>query len=185
MKKKLLVLVMLLILLSSWTILAMSSSKDMDKTLVEGYQTLIGQIYEEGTATMSFLIFRSQNGYDYLISGKLKNKLRSLKGVTLMLTGKVSDLNLEGKLTQAKFDVILYDLEYNLESEEVSVLGKLVEEKESLVLITKKQEIFNLDPNTYHSLQKHLGEEVVINGSLEMIDQYHGKIKLKSYQIIE
>jgi hypothetical protein len=163
----------------------MSSPKIMAEGLREGYQTLGGSIYEEGTGTMSLLIFKGQNGNRYLITGDLKDRLRNLKGLPLTLTGQVEDLNLDGKLTQAKFNVKLYDVEYSSDYKEVSVLGTLEEDKEGLVLLTKEQKVIRLDSDTYHSLDNYLGKEIVINGFLEELTEYQAKMQVKSYRNID
>ncbi|PRX31072.1 hypothetical protein BX659_106105 [Orenia metallireducens] len=185
MKKLLIVISLLLMLLSTFTIYAMSSSKIMTEGLKEGYHSLGGTIYEEGTGTISLLIFKGYDGNRYLITGDLKDRLRSLKGLPLVLTGKVEDVNLEGKLTQAKLKVKLYDVEYSNDYKEVSVLGTLEEDKEGLVLLTKKQKVIRLDSDTYHSLDKYLGEEIVINGFLEELTNYQAKMEVKSYRSLD
>jgi len=163
----------------------MSSPKIMTEGLKEGYQSLGGTIYEKGTGTISLLIFKGYNGNRYLITGDLKDRLRNLKGLPLTLTGKVEDLNPNGKLTQGKFRVKLYDVEYNLDYKEVSILGVLEEDKDGLVLLTKEQKVIRLDATTYHSLDKYLGKEIVINGFLEELTEYKAKMEVKSYLNLE
>lgn len=68
--------------------------------------------------------------------------------------------------------------------EEVAILGKLVDGGDNLVLLARDQLVVELAPDSYHSLDKYLGEEVVITGSLEKFDDYSGQMEVKSYKVL-
>lgn len=68
--------------------------------------------------------------------------------------------------------------------EEVSILGRLVDGGDNLVLLSRDQLVVELETDSYHSLGEYLGEEVVITGSLEKFDDYSGRMEVKSYRVL-
>ena len=173
------------IFLAVFTLLLATTISIAASNLVEeGYQTIKGSIYEEGTATISNLILKSGDR-QYLITG-LEDKLTHLKGLDLILTGDLKKLN-KGPY-DGELDVYKYNIDYDRSAKElsdVSILGDLVATKDNLVLLTPDQIVIDLDSDTYHALDNHLGKEVVINGSLKKDSKYKARMKLKSYRIVE
>ena len=161
------------------------SLANTNEKIESGYHTLKGEIYEEGTGTISTLIFVTQQE-SYLIRNNTK-KLSDLKGIPLLLTGKV-DRDDNQKPYQGQIDVTHYNTDYDRSEqklEEVSILGELVEKNDDLILLTPDQIVINLDSDTYHSLQEYVGQEVLITGSFSRKNKHKADMKVKSYRIIK
>ncbi len=56
------------------------------------YQTLEGQLYDIGTGEIAFLVFSTGAG-DYLVASASYGKLQNLKGLHLLLTGRIKELD--------------------------------------------------------------------------------------------
>lgn len=146
-------------------------------------QTLKGEIYEEGTATISNLIFKTDHGQNYLIVGETKEVLRKLQGLSLILTARVK----ESEKGFSKLEVYDYNTYYQKQNKfmkEVTLLGRLIMVKEDLFLLTKDQQVIKIAKDSYHSLQEYVNKKVVLTGSLQVIGEYQGFMILKSYLII-
>ena len=180
--KKSLAIVFIFVLVGGVGIMAMSSSPRVENR--SGYQTLQGRIYEEGTGTISMLIFTAETGEKYQILGE-EDKLRNLKELPLLLTGYVEKS--EGEEFVGQLEVKLYNTDYELteEEKEVAVYGKLEKGVDNLVLLTPKQVVIDLAPESYHGLADYAGQEVVIRGQLRKEDNYHARMEVKSYRIID
>ena len=131
-------------------------------------------------------------------SSVTQKKLGKLKGLPLLLTGRVSLF--DGGSFSGQLEVEDYNTyndssqdssgdnssEEDCEStwEEVAILGRLVAGENSLVLLSKDQVVIELEPDSYHSLGDYLEEEVVITGSLELLAEFRGQLVVKTYQVL-
>ncbi|AZR74238.1 hypothetical protein BBF96_13020 [Anoxybacter fermentans] len=150
------------------------------------YKTLKGTLYEEGTGEISLLILKTENDKKYLVKGDLKKVLRNLKGIPLILTGKVDKTN--GNYFQGKFTVEMYNTDYPkyiYYLEEVSVLGRLKNIDDILLIITPDQQVIELNGLAKETLQKNIGKKVLINGSLTRTGEYQAQMEIKSYLVLE
>ncbi|MGM0369601.1 MAG: hypothetical protein ACQEP9_04230 [Bacillota bacterium] len=186
------IIVLLLLLAVSFSVAGMSSEQNLadDQELKTGYQTIKGQISARGTGTISQLILESKSGINYLLEtdSELKSVLQKLKGLDVVLTGRVKAKDGRVKLGDgstvevynAKLTVELYNTYYGQDDEQVSVLGTLRQAEEELVLVTPDQQIIELESGSYHSLEEKLGQELVVNGKLRKENEYRGRIEVLS-----
>lgn len=203
MKKACLILVILILAVIGQGQSGLAESSEVEAR--PGYQTLRGQIHDIGTGEAPILVFKTAAG-SYLISNARADsnqgedagadnrvgasvdarKLSSLKGLPLLLTGRVNLLDggsFLGQITVEDYNTY-YDGPSKNSWEEVAILGRLVDGGDNLVLLTRDQLVVQLAPDSYHSLDKYIQEEVVITGSLEKFDDYSGQMEVKSYKVL-
>ncbi len=209
MKKVLLILVIMTLAVTTIGRAGLADNCNTGSEPGPAYQTLKGELYDIGTGEVPFLVFNTSAG-DYLVANASYGRLKNLKGLPLLLTGRVSKVY--GGSFMGQIEVKNYNTYYESSSdcswenssnsssntacedtrdkpcqsfwEEVSVLGRLVDGGDNLVLLSKDQVVIELDPDTYHSLGDHLGEEIVITGSLEKSNKYSGQMEVKSYRVL-
>jgi hypothetical protein len=190
-------IVLLLLLTVSFTVASMSSEQDLsqEQELKTGYQTVKGQISARGTGNISQLILESKSGINYLLraDSETEKVLQSLKGLSVVLTGRVKAKDGRVKLGDgsivkvynAKLTVELYNTYYGQDDQQVSLLGTLRQAGEELVLVTPDQQIIVLESGSYHSLEEQLGQELVVNGKLRRETEYRGRIEVLSTRQIK
>jgi len=167
------------------------SSGPQDKAEVKtGYQTLKGQLYEEGTGTISLLILDAEDGNDYQVTAdnqQLIKELRNLKGLPVLLTGKVTaqtgsyqlGTDKAVELYQGQLQLTDYNVAYDLTAEETAVLGRLARGNEQLVVVTKDQYIIELTSISTEALTEQVGKKIVVTGEVEQISDYRYQMKVK------
>lgn len=154
------------------------------------YETLQGSIYEEGTGTMNMLFFKTDKGKKYLIKGGLQKTLKNLKGIPLLLTGKVKEKKKEffhGEIKVELYNTLYDEYIFSLQKKslkEVPILGILRKENDDLVVLTPDQQVIRLASKDYSSLQQYVGEKILIIGDLFKLNDYEAKMKIKSYRAI-
>jgi hypothetical protein len=190
-------IVLLLLLTVSFSVAGMSSEQNLadDRELETGYQTIKGQISARGTGTISQLILESKAGINYLLGAdsELKSVLQKLKGLDVVLTGRVKAKDGRVKLGDgstvevynAKLTVELYNTYYGQDDDQVSVLGTLRQAEEELVLVTPDQQIIELESGSYHSLEEQLGQELVVTGKLSKETEYKSRMEVLSTRQIK
>lgn len=173
-------LIFSIVILSILFLSPVNFAQDYNELNESKYMTLQGNLHDLGTGEAPLLIFESDSEY-YIVDND--SRLNNLKGIPLLLTGKITKL--ENGPFKGRIEVIYYNSYYESDWDEASILGKLVENNNTLFLLTKDQIVIKLDSEKGHSLFDYIGEDVLINGSLNELEDYSGSMKVKSYRVIE
>lgn len=179
MKRVLLILLMIMVIGTAFGLPARAEDcaiADDDKADPESgsltgpaYQTIQGELSDIGTGEMPFLVFNTSAG-DYLVANASYGRLQNLKGLPLLLTGRIKDLDAGpflGQIEVEDYNTYIPGRSHDCPEadsaegaangspndscsedwqEEVSILGKLVAAEGRLYLLSRNQLVVELLP---------------------------------------
>ena len=200
MKRALLILLMIMVIGTAFGLPARAEDcaiADDDKADPEpgsltspAYQTLQGELSDIGTGETPFLVFNTSAG-DFLVANASYGRLQNLKGLPLLLTGRIKDLDAGPFLGQ--IEVEKYNTYFPGRSddcteadssegvangspddscsedwqEEISILGKLVAAEGRLYLLSRDQLVVELLPGNSPNAESEEDDSADTSGSLE------------------
>ncbi|MBF8437499.1 hypothetical protein I0Q91_10430 [Halanaerobiaceae bacterium Z-7014] len=199
MKRILLILLMIMVIGTAFSLTARAEDcaiADNDKADPEpgsltgpAYQTIQGELSDIGTGEMPFLVFSTSDG-DYLVANASYGRLQNLKGLSLLLTGRIKDLDAGpflGQINVEEYNTYFPDRpndcpEADLPDgasgspddscsqdwqEEISILGKLVAAEGRLYLLSRDQLVVELLPGNSPNAESEEDDSADTSGSLE------------------
>ena len=182
MKRALLILLMIMVIGTAFSLPARAESRP-------AYQTIQGELSDIGTGEMPFLVFNTSAG-DYLVANASYGRLQNLKGLPLLLTGRIKDLDAGpflGQINVEDYNTYLpggpndcpeADLPDGANGspddscsedwqEEISILGKLVAAEGRLYLLSRDQLVVELLPGNSPNAESEEDDSADTSGSLD------------------